>query len=79
LAELIAAATEGEVPANSVLAGDASLTDLGMDSLGFLRLLDAIELDYAIEFDLDGTQALPDTVDAIADRLVEHGLQLTDG
>jgi acyl carrier protein len=75
LADLVATATDGEVAADDVLAADASLTDLGVGSLGFLRLIDAVEAEYGIELTLDGEEPLPDTIDAFADRLVREGLR----
>ncbi len=51
IAELISEATGGEVSAADVLAG-GSMIALGVDSLGLLRLVDAIELEYGVEIEL---------------------------
>jgi acyl carrier protein len=67
LAELVAAATEGEVPAAQVLAGGRSLRALGVGSLAFLRLVDAVEAEFGVELDLD-TPGL-DTLDGLAARV----------
>ncbi|SCL34837.1 Phosphopantetheine attachment site [Micromonospora nigra] len=64
IAELVSQATEGVVGVEDALAGE-SLVVLGVDSLGLLRLVDAIEQTYGVEIDLYGAVGL-DTVDDIA-------------
>jgi acyl carrier protein len=78
LASLIESATDGTVPAADLLAADAlapgvSLTELGLDSLGFLRLIDALEAEFGIEVALHG-EPPPDSLDALADYLLSRGL-----
>ncbi|MFI0794842.1 acyl carrier protein [Micromonospora rubida] len=51
VAALVSEATGGDVPAADVLGG-GSLVALGVDSLGLLRLVDAIELEYGVEVEL---------------------------
>lgn len=70
LADAVADATDGAVSADGVCDPGVSLTDLGMDSLGFLRLIDAIESEYGIEIAFDGAEAVPDTIEAFVERLV---------
>jgi acyl carrier protein len=77
LANMVAAASDGELAAGDALQPAASLTDLGLGSLGFLRLIDAVEAEYGIEVALDGT-APPDSVEALADQLERAGLPLAD-
>ncbi|MCW6010525.1 acyl carrier protein [Micromonospora sp. CPCC 205371] len=55
VAQLIEQATGSTVAAADALASDMPLFDLGLDSLGWLRLIDAIEVAYQVEFDLSGT------------------------
>ncbi|MEV2237223.1 acyl carrier protein [Micromonospora sp. NPDC049891] len=62
LAELVSAATGGDVTAADVLAGD-SMIALGVDSLALLRLVDAIELEYGVEVELAGTGRPVDSID----------------
>ncbi|BCJ62211.1 acyl carrier protein [Micromonospora endophytica] len=62
IAELVAEATAGEVSAADVLAG-GSLVALGVDSLGLLRLVDAIELEYGVEVELNVAGRPVDTLD----------------
>ena len=68
VAELVEAASDGAVPAGEALAPDASLTALGLGSLGFLRLLDAIESAYGVEVEA-GHGGRLDTVDQLVDRV----------
>lgn len=69
VAELIAAATSGAVADSEVLAGQVALHDLGVDSLGWLRLLDALELTYGVEIDLASVDLHTATVDTIVGRV----------
>ncbi len=62
IAELVAEATAGEVSAADALAG-GSLVALGVDSLGLLRLVDAIELEYGVEVELNVAGRPVDTLD----------------
>ncbi|MGK5671259.1 phosphopantetheine-binding protein [Micromonospora sp. URMC 106] len=62
IAELVSEATAGEVAAADVLAG-GSMVALGVDSLGLLRLVDAIELEYGVEVELNGPGRPLDTLD----------------
>ncbi|MEU3457361.1 acyl carrier protein [Micromonospora sp. NPDC006766] len=62
IAELVSEATGGEVSAVDVLAG-ASMIALGVDSLGLLRLVDAIELEYGVEIELNRPGHPLDTLD----------------
>ena len=64
VAELISNATGGEVAVSAVLAGD-SLVALGVDSLGLLRLVDAIELEYGVEVEFQAPGRRLDTLDEI--------------
>ncbi|MDI1460948.1 acyl carrier protein [Catellatospora sp. KI3] len=70
LAELVHGATAGAVTADQALSG-GSLRALGLDSLGALRLIDAIDLEFGVEVDLgDGPGA--DTLDAITRMVAER-------
>ncbi|NUW41376.1 acyl carrier protein [Nonomuraea rhodomycinica] len=62
LAGLVAEATDGEVEAAEVLAGTARLADLGVTSLGFLRLIDAVETEFGVEVDPGAFETLDDLV-----------------
>ncbi|KIR62012.1 phosphopantetheine-binding protein [Micromonospora harpali] len=62
IAALVSEATGGEVSAVDVLGG-GSLMALGVDSLGLLRLVDALELEYGVEVELTAPGQRLDTVD----------------
>lgn len=62
IAELVSEATAGEVAADAVLAG-GSMVALGVDSLGLLRLVDAIESEYGVEIELNSAGRSLDTLD----------------
>ncbi|MGC4807913.1 acyl carrier protein [Micromonospora sp. DT233] len=68
VAELVSEATGGDVPAAAVLDG-GSLVALGVDSLGLLRLVDALELEYDVEVDLGGPGGRLDTLDDLVATL----------
>jgi acyl carrier protein len=53
LADLLAAATDGEVESGEVLTGQFTLPELGVSSLGYLRLIDAVEREFSVELDPD--------------------------
>ncbi|GIJ45289.1 hypothetical protein Val02_21750 [Virgisporangium aliadipatigenens] len=68
LAELVAVASDGAVPATAASAPDASLGALGLTSLGYLRLADAVEQEYGVELDL-GLVAALDTLDGLVEQI----------
>ena len=74
LARLVAEASEGQVSADETLAGDATLPALGVSSLVYLRLIDAVETEYGVSLDLDGDLSYLDTLDGLARHLAEQGV-----
>jgi acyl carrier protein len=76
LAAMIAAASDGEVAAGDILDPDASLRALGLSSLGYLRLIDAIETEFGVAVDLAGDPSALDTVDGIVAQLAEQGVPI---
>lgn len=69
LADLVAAATDGEVSAGEVLAGEFTLPELGVTSLGYLRLFDAVEREFGAE--LDPGRPIG-TLDDLAAQIEDH-------
>lgn len=65
VAEQVSEATGGAVPVADVLAG-GSLLALGVDSLGLLRLVDSIELEYGVEVEFQGPGRLDSLDDLVA-------------
>lgn len=74
LAELVASCTDGAVSAADALRAEAPLRLLGVDSLGFLRLFDAIEADFGVELDPTLDPTTLDSVDTIAEQLHQQGV-----
>lgn len=72
VADLIEAVTDGAVPATEALSG-GSLVALGLDSLGMLRLVDAIELQYDVVVDLHHPDQRLDTLDDLVTLLATAG------
>lgn len=70
VAELVNEATGGYVAVADLLAGD-SMVALGLDSLGLLRLVDAIELEYGVEVDLQAPGRGLDTLDDLVTLVAE--------
>ncbi|NUR82622.1 MAG: acyl carrier protein [Nonomuraea sp.] len=66
LAALVAEASDGRLTAAEVLAADCSLTALGLTSLGYIRLIDAIEDAFGCDLELDGHL---DTLDGLVEHL----------
>ncbi|MGI5274224.1 acyl carrier protein [Nonomuraea sp. CA-218870] len=66
LADLVAAVSDGEISAEEALAGEHSLSALGLTSLAWIRLIDAIEDDFGVDVDLGGDLSAFDHVDALA-------------
>ncbi|TDE31055.1 acyl carrier protein [Nonomuraea mesophila] len=65
LAGMIAEATDGAVDPAEVMAGRTRLSDLGVTSLAFLRLIDAVETEFGVQLEpttLDGLDELVDYV-----------------
>ncbi|MFY1636791.1 acyl carrier protein [Solwaraspora sp. WMMB335] len=60
--ELVGQATGDEVPVDQ-LVGGGSLIAMGVDSLGLLRLVDAVEAEFGVELDFDGPGRRMDTLD----------------
>jgi len=66
LADLVAAVSDGEISAEQALAGEHSLSALGLTSLAWIRLIDAIEDVFGVDVDLGGDLSAFDRVDALA-------------
>ncbi|MGC0419978.1 acyl carrier protein [Embleya sp. AB8] len=79
VAALIAQVSDGEVSAREVLETDGSLTAAGVSSLTFLRLIDALEGEFDVFFDLDADLDFVEDLDTLVDRLTRHGVAVGDG
>lgn len=74
VAALVEAASDGDVRRSDVMAPGASLSAAGLGSLGFLRLIDAIEREFGVEIDPDGDFSELDGVEVIAEQLARLGV-----
>ncbi|MEV0686313.1 acyl carrier protein [Nocardia sp. NPDC050378] len=74
VAELVAQATDGIIDAPAARAADQSFADAGMTSLSFLRLVDALEIRYGVEIDLENDIDAMRTVALIVEYLRAKGL-----
>jgi acyl carrier protein len=66
VAALVSQASDGELTTAEILAADCSLTALGLTSLGYIRLIDAIENAFGFDIELDGSL---DTLDGLVGHL----------
>lgn len=73
IAALVSRASDGDVTADEILAAGGSLTALGVTSLAFLRLIDALEEEFGVLVDLDGPTLRLDGLDELVAELVRQG------
>ncbi|APE35010.1 hypothetical protein BOX37_14805 [Nocardia mangyaensis] len=74
VADLVAQATDGIIDVSSTETAGTSFADAGMTSLSFLRLVDALEIRYGIEIDLEHDIGSMRTVALIVEYLRAQGL-----
>lgn len=72
LAEMIAAASDGNVSVVDVLAARHPLSALGLTSLARIRLIDAIEDSFGVDLDLDEDLSYFEHVDVLTARLADR-------
>ncbi|SHM91286.1 phosphopantetheine-binding protein [Actinacidiphila paucisporea] len=76
LADLVVEAADGQISAEEALADEPEpLGLLGLTSLGFVRLIQAIEGRYGVVVEMDDDLSALDTVPALADYLRERGVE----
>ncbi|HZM75597.1 MAG TPA: acyl carrier protein [Candidatus Limnocylindrales bacterium] len=75
LAAMVSAATDGEVEAREALAETDSLARLGVGSLAYLRLIEAVERRYGVTLDLETDMSYLDTVESLAKWLRAQGVE----
>ncbi|MGW5354038.1 phosphopantetheine-binding protein [Streptomyces sp. NPDC004031] len=73
LAALVAEASDGLISAEEALEEPESLGLLGLTSLGFVRLIQAVELRYGVAVGTDDDLTALDTVPALAEYLRAQG------
>lgn len=75
LALLIAEASDGQISAAQALAEPVPLGLLGLTSLGYVRLIQAVERRYGVAVEPDDDLAALDTVEALVEYLRERGIE----
>jgi acyl carrier protein len=75
VADLVATATDGTVGADSAQRSEQTFAEAGMTSLSFLRLVDALEIRYGVEIDLENDLDHLRTVAAIVTYLRNQGVE----
>ncbi|WP_174187628.1 acyl carrier protein [Nocardia barduliensis] len=75
VADLVATATDGTVDADTAQRSEQTFADAGMTSLAFLRLVDALEIRYGVEIDLENDLDHLRTVTAIVAYLRNQGVE----
>ena len=66
LATLVAEASDGQITAAEALAEPESLGLLGLTSIGYVRLIQSVELRYGVVIEPDDDLTALDTVPALA-------------
>lgn len=72
--DLVVTATDGTVDAETARLSEQTFADAGMTSLSFLRLVDALEIRYGVEIDLETDLDHLRTVALIVAYLRDHGV-----
>lgn len=73
-AELVAAVSEGAVSKETALSGSSTLTELGLTSLAYLRLIDALENEFGVYIDLEEDTSFLGSVEGLVRYLDEQGV-----
>lgn len=74
VADLAVTASDGSLPLDVVLAGRTTFADLGMSSLSFLRLIDALENEFGIYIDLEEAAGTLTTVGGLLRYMESQGI-----
>lgn len=78
-ARLVAVASEGVVSEAKALEGGATLTEKGLTSLAYLRLIDALETEFGVYFDLEEEDiSFLRTVEGLVAYMAEQGVHPQD-
>lgn len=67
IAELVTKASAGSISVEQAILPDTNLTDQGLSSLSYLKLIDSIETELGVYIDLEGDTAFMSSVDGIAE------------
>jgi acyl carrier protein len=67
IARMVTRASSGAISEEQAAAPHANLTEQGLSSLDYLRLIDAIEIELGVYIDLQGDIAFMTSVEGIAE------------
>ncbi|HST48467.1 phosphopantetheine-binding protein [Jatrophihabitans sp.] len=67
IARLVAHASAGSISEEQAARPGTNLSELGLSSLDYLKLIDAVELELGVFIDLEGDLAFMTSVQGIAD------------
>jgi acyl carrier protein len=70
IAQMVTRASSGSISEEQACAPDTNLTEQGLSSLDYLRLIDAIEIELGVYIDLEGDIAFMTSVQGIADYVL---------
>lgn len=74
LATLVAEASDGQISVEEALTEPESLSLLGLTSMGYVRLIQAVERGYGVAMEPEEDVSVLDTVPALAKYLREQGI-----
>ncbi|MFL6161516.1 MAG: phosphopantetheine-binding protein [Jatrophihabitantaceae bacterium] len=67
IARLVTRASAGSISEEQAACPDTNLTEQGLSSLDYLKLIDAIEIELGVYIDLEGDLAFMTSVQGIAE------------
>ncbi len=67
IARMVTRASSGSISEEQAAAPGTNLTEQGLSSLDYLKLIDAIEIELGVYIDLEGDVAFMTSVNGIAD------------
>jgi acyl carrier protein len=74
VADLVAVATEGSIARELAVENGSTFAEIGMSSLSYLRLIDAVENEFGVYIDLEDAVGRVNTVRGIVDYIMEQGV-----
>ncbi|MFI2369929.1 acyl carrier protein [Streptomyces sp. NPDC018833] len=73
-AKLVATASEGVVSEAKALQSGVTLTEQGLTSLAYLRLIDSVETEFGVYIDLEEDTGFLQSVEGLVNYMVEQGV-----
>jgi acyl carrier protein len=73
VADLVTQATDGSISLEAASKEGVTFAEIGMSSLAYLRLIDAVENEFGIYIDLEEAAGKVNTARGIVDYMIDHG------